>query len=376
MARHQNVKAAREKTRMIETVEVGRESLDKIRLAMDAMLGVREARKDPNVLAFRGIKEAYMFCTGDRDLSQVERGGLYRTSEAIAASDFPNVLLDSMTKRLIQDYAEYAINDRLDMLYDAVPLGDYKTQNRIRMGYLSDLSTVAEAGPYTELAKPTDEKITYAVAKRGNVVTISEETIRNDDTGKIAQYPARLARAGRHTLASFISNLFITPPNYIPDGVAWFHASHTNLGAAALSAAELDVRSIALAKQSEKDSTNRLGLQLYGLMVPVDLRPTALDINGVNAVGNHFYQYFGANNERIIINPLLTDVNDWYGFGDPAVAPFLEIGFLDGYRTPQIFIANLETLGTQFTNDQIQYKVKYVFGGAPLDFRGVFKEVV
>ncbi len=361
---------------MIETVEVGRESLDKIRLAMDAMLGVREARKDPNVLAFRGIKEAYMFCTGDRDLSQVERGGLYRTSEAIAASDFPNVLLDSMTKRLIQDYAEYAINDRLDMLYDAVPLGDYKTQNRIRMGYLSDLSTVAEAGPYTELAKPTDEKITYAVAKRGNVVTISEETIRNDDTGKIAQYPARLARAGRHTLASFISNLFITPPNYIPDGVAWFHASHTNLGAAALSAAELDVRSIALAKQSEKDSTNRLGLQLYGLMVPVDLRPTALDINGVNAVGNHFYQYFGANNERIIINPLLTDVNDWYGFGDPAVAPFLEIGFLDGYRTPQIFIANLETLGTQFTNDQIQYKVKYVFGGAPLDFRGVFKEVV
>jgi hypothetical protein len=358
------------------TVSVGLDTRDKVQLAMDAMLGVKEARKDPNVRPFRGIQEAYIHCTGDRDLSLVGRGGLYRVSEAIAAADFPNVLLDSMTKRLIQDYAELAINDQLDMLYTAVTLSDYKTQNRIRMGYLPDLSSVAEAGPYTEIAKATDEKITYAVAKRGNVVTISEETIRNDDTGKIAQYPARLARAGRHTLAAFISAFFSSPPTYIPDSVALFHATHTNLGAVALSAAELDVRSIALAKQSEKDSTNRLGLRLFGLMVPVDLRPTALDINGVNAVGNHFYQYFGANNERIIVNPLLTDVNDWYGFSDPAAAPFLEIGFLDGYRTPQIFIANLATQGTSFTNDQIQYKVKFVFGGAPIDFRGIFKEVV
>ena len=78
----------------------------------------------------------------------------------------------------------------------------------------------------------------------------------------------------------------------------------------------------------------------------------------------------------IIVNPLLTDSNDWYGGCFPSSAPFLEIGFLDGYQMPQIFIANLPTQGTQFTNDQLQIKAKFVFGGKPIDFRGTFKEVV
>jgi hypothetical protein len=362
--------------RATATVGMGRESLDKIQLAMDAMLGVREAQKDPKVRAFRGIKEAYMFCTGERDLSQVGNGGLYRVSEAIATTDFPNILLNSMTKRLTQDYAELALSDQLGVLYANSRLGDYKPQDRVRMGYIGDLATVAEAGPYTEITKPTDEKITYQVVKKGGILTISEETIRNDDLGTVLTFSARLARAARHTLAAYITAFFTTPPNYDPDGVAWFHATHANLGSAALSSAELDARKVALYKQSEKDSTNRLGLRLWGIMVPPDLEPTARQINNNMSGTNNWYQQFGANGERIIVNPLLTDVTDWYYFCDPSIAPFLEIGFLDGYQTPQIFIADLATQGTQFTNDQIQYKVKFVFGGKPIDFRGVGKEVV
>jgi hypothetical protein len=356
-------------------IEVGRNSQDKIQLAMDAMLGVREAKIDRNTRPFRGLREAYVLITGDRDL-QFDRGGFLRTSEAIATSDFPNILLSSLTKKLIQDYAEYQIVPGLEKLYVTANLGDYKTQDRVRMGYLSDLPTVAEAGPYTELTKPTDEKISYTIGKRGGLLTISEETIRNDDLGKIAQFPNRMARAARHTLATFVSNFFITPPNYDPDGLAWFHATHANLGSTALASTELDARAIALAKQSEKDSGNRLGLPLEWIMIPVDLRPTAMQINRNQSGTNNWYQKFGANEENVIVNPLLTDVTDWFYGCFPATAPFLEIGFLDGYDTPQIFLANLPTQGTQFTNDQLQYKVKFVFGGKPIDFRGVGKEVV
>ena len=79
------------------TVEVGRNSLDKVRLAMDGMLGVREARSS-GIRPFRGLKEAYIFCTGDAFCENVDRGGLYLTSEAIATTDFPNILLNSLTK--------------------------------------------------------------------------------------------------------------------------------------------------------------------------------------------------------------------------------------------------------------------------------------
>jgi hypothetical protein len=357
------------------TVEVGRDTRDKVQAAMDAMFGVKEAAGDRNVRAFRGIKEAYIVCTGDRDIS-FDRGGFYRVSEAIVAADFPNILLNSMTKKLIQDYNELAIADALNVLYTRATIGDFKTQDRVRMGYLSDLSTVAEAGVYTEMTKPTDEKISYAVSKKGNLVTISEETIRNDDLRKVTEFPGRMARAARHTLAAAITTPFITPPNYDPDGLAWFHATHNNLGATALSSAELDARKIILYKQSEKDSLNRLGLRLWGIMVPADLEPTARQINNNQTGTNSWYQMFGADGERIVVNPLLTDVTDWYYYCDPTIAPFLEVGFLDGFDTPQIFLANLPTQGTQFTNDQLQYKVKFVFGVKPIDFRGVGKEVV
>ena len=367
-------------------VQVGIEPVDKIQLAMDAMFGVKEngqklyaAHADKPLLSgkvkpFRGIREAYEICTGDRDC-KLQGGGFYRVSEAIATTDFPNILLNSLTKKLIQDYDEYNFLPGLEKLYTATTLGDYKPQDRVRMGYLGDLPTVNEAAAYTELTKPTDEKITYTPAKKGGLLTISEETIRNDDLGKIAQFPGRLARAWRHTLATFVSNFFITPPNYDPDGVAWFNAAHgSNTGVVALSSAELDARAILLAKQAEKDSGNRLGLTLDWIMIPIDLRPTAMQINRNMTGTNNWYNKFGDNEENIIVNPLLTDTNDWYG--GSFSAPFLEIGFLDGYQTPQIFIANLPTQGTQFTNDQLQYKVKMAFGGKPIDFRGVFKEVV
>jgi hypothetical protein len=348
-------------------------STDKCQLAMDGLFGVKEARSS-GVAPFRGIRQAYGYCTGDFDLRLLDSGGLYRTSEAIATTDLPNILLNSLTKKLIQDYEEWQVVPGLERLYTTTRLTDYKPQDRVRLGYLSDLPTVAEAGPYTELTKPTDEKITYTIVKKGGLITISEETIRNDDLGKVMGMTQRLARAARHTLASFVTNFFTTPPAYDPDALAWFHATHNNLGVTALSSSELDARAILLAKQSEKDSGNRLGLTLDWIMVPIDLRPTAMQINRNMLATNNWYAKFGQNEENIIVNPLLTATATWYGGTMPNNAPFLEIGFLDGYETPQIFLANLPTQGTQFTNDQLQFKVKFVFGGKPIDFRGVFKD--
>jgi hypothetical protein len=206
------------------TVLVGRETIDKVQLAVDGMLGVKAALADKTVKPFRGIKEAYMLITGDRELS-FGAGGFHRVTAAIASSDFPNILLSSLTKKLIQDYAEVGMGG-LDQVFSTVSLGDYKTQDRVRMGYIGDLATVNEAAAYLEITKPTDEKIQYAATKRGGLLTISEETIRNDDLGKIAQFPSRLARSARRTLKQFITNFFVNNPAFDPDSVAFFHATH------------------------------------------------------------------------------------------------------------------------------------------------------
>jgi hypothetical protein len=358
-------------------VSVGLDSVDKLQLAMECALGVKEAA-GKGVPAFKGLRQAYITITGDHDLSRLHAGGFsghMLASEAVVTGDFPSLLLNSMTKRLLQDYAELSI-DGLEMLYTKANIADFKLQDRVREGYFSELPIVAEAGPYTEAAYATDERVNYAVQKRGNLLTVSEETIRNDDLGAIARFPGRLARAGRQTLRSYITSFFATNPAYQVDSVSWFNAGHSNLGAAVLSQDALIAAEIALMIQTEKDSGEPLGLSMDWLMVPPQQAATARQINQTNTAGsNAFFQRFGVNNERIIVNEKLTDTNDWYYGTKQENAPFLEIGFLDGIEQPQIFLANQPTIGTQFTADELQYKVKFVFGGAIIDYRGIGKNV-
>jgi hypothetical protein len=359
-------------------VIVGHDSVEKLGIAMECSLGVKESM-GKGIPAFKGLKQAYITITGDHDLSRLHAGGFsghMLASEAVVTGDFPNLLLNSMTKRLLQDYAEMEI-DGLEMLYDAVNIADFKLQDRVREGYFQELPIVGESNPYTEATYPTDERVNYAVQKRGNLLTVSEETIRNDDLGAIARFPGRLARAGRWTLKNYITSFFASNPAYMADAVAWFNAGHNNLGAVALSQDALIAVEIALLIQTEKDSGEPLGLSLDWLMVPPQLAATARQINQTNTAGsNAFFQRFGVNNERIIVNEKLTDDNDWYYGTKQENAPFLEIGFLDGIKQPQIFLANQPTIGTQFTADELQYKVKFVFGGAIIDYRGVGKNVV
>jgi len=356
------------------------DSADKLTLACEAALGVKESM-NKGVPAFRGLREMYVAITGDHDLAKLTGGGGFSgtrmlASEAVITGDFPNILLNSMTKRLLQDWAELAL-DGLGNLYTKQSISDYKLQDRVREGYFGELSSVTEGDAYTEISYPTDELVTYQVSKYGNLLSISEETIRNDDLGAIARFPGRLARAGRWTLKNYITNFFKNNPNYTADSVAWFNAGHYNLSTVALSQDSLIADEVALLTQTEKDSGEPLGLPLDWLMVPPALAATARQINQTNTAGsNAFFQRFGANNERIYVNEKLTDVTDYYYGTNQNNAPFLEMGFLDGIENPQIFLANQPTIGTQFTMDELQYKVKMVFAGAIIDFRGVGKHVV
>lgn len=368
------------------------DSGDKMALAMEAAIGVKDSM-GKGVPAFRSLREAYTTITGDYDLARLSGGAGFSgqrmlVSEAVLTADFPNILLNSMTKRLLQDWAELAL-DGLANLYTKQSISDFKQQDRVREGYFGELPIVGEGGlgdagntgngtqSYLEVARPSDEHIFYTLQKRGGMLSISEETIRNDDLGAISRFPGRLARAGRWTLKNYITSFFVNNPNYSADTVAWFNAAHANLGSAALSQDSLILAEIALLTQTEKDSGEPLGLPLDWIMVPPALAATARQINQTNTAGsNAFFQRFGVNNERIYVNEKLTDTNDWYYGTKQENAPFLEIGFLDGIENPQIFLANQPTVGTQFTMDELQYKVKMVFNGAIIDFRGVGKNVV
>ena len=63
-----------------------------------------------------------------------------------------------------------------------------------------------------------------------------------------------------------------------------------------------------------------------------------------------------------IVAPWNTSASKWWLVGDPADCEGLEVGFVGGRDSPELFLQDDPRMGTVFTNDQISYKVRFEFG--------------
>lgn len=49
---------------------------------------------------------------------------------------------------------------------------------------------------------------------------------------------------------------------------------------------------------------------------------------------------------------------------------------MDGNEEPELFIQDNPTAGSVFTNDQITYKIRHIYGGAIIDYRAFQGSIV
>ena len=368
-------------------IQVVQDQGERMQIALDRLFGVKAGPDgtpyDASVPAFSGIREAYISLTGDRDLLWIPRASV-RVTEEWNSTGFANALGNTLHRRMIQDY--FAIDYGLDLLIPEgephrLALRDFRTHEVVRVGYLGDLPQVdPEAVDWPEIAAPTDEKATLTAIQFGGIVTVTRKHVINDDIGTVAKVTARLGRAARRTLARRVFNWLINNPN-IYDGVAFFHATHNNLGSTALSANEINVVRQAMRDQTEKDSGEKLGISPHILVVPHALEGTARQENERDYVDGSFTPnpvrfQFGAASERIVVSPLLTDANDWYVFASPREVQTFQLGFLQGREEPELLLADNELVGKTFSSDRIQYKVRHEYEVTVVDFRGAYKEAV
>ena len=364
--------------RVMETgrVKVTREPEEKLQMALDRLFGLPV--EDTGVPAFHGIREAYVAYTGDGEVTGAVSPHV-RVREDYTTAGFPNALGNTLRRMLLRDYREQDYGIGLIAQFSSVP--DFRTQERVRVGYFGDLPTVdTEAADYLELTAPTDEKASYSVVTFGGLGTVTRKAIINDDIGIVPQIVGRLGRSARRTLAQRVFDLMINN-GLIYDSLAWFHATHGNLGSTALSAAELDVVRTAMRNRTEKDSGKKLGIGPHVLVVPHELEGLARQENERQYTDGSFTPnrvrfMFGQQSERVIVSPLLSDANDWYVFANVQEAPTVEVGFLQGQQEPEFFLADNPTATAVFTSDKIRYKVRHEHESVVIDFRGAYKEAV
>lgn len=331
----------------------------------------------------QSFKEAYGDITGDRRVTgRLENCDPVRLREALGdtvfresldSASFGNVLGNAITRRMIADYRDMGQYDVWRNLADVVPLSDFRTNERTRYGGYGDLPVVPEGDPYQAMGSPTDEKATYKPEKRGGTEDVTLEMIRNDDVGTIRRIPTKLSRSAKRTLAKFVLDFIRANPT-IYDGLALFHASHGNLGAVALDAAGVSAGRLAMLKQTELNTADRIGIGPAHIWVPADLQETATNLFARTTNNDKSF----LQNLNLQVNPVWywTDTNDWALSADKMDVASVEIGFLDGNQEPELFIQDNPTVGSMFSHDKLTWKLRHIYGGNVLDFRGLWKSVL
>ncbi len=377
-----------------ERPEIGSQitEAEKIQVAFDLMfedsqikmLSDTERTRFADVKAFSSIREAYARATGDpsvsgagtANLGQIrvsEHAPVGRITEAdTTTASFSYLLGTSMNKRLLKDYQAWPAE--WIRFCTVVPIKDFKQQTRVRLGAFGSLSTVAEDTAYSTISL-SDTAATYVPTKRGNLVTVSRETIVNDDLFAIKQIPTKLAVAAAYTLAEFVYAFLSSNPN-IYDGSALFTsgAPHSNLASNALSSAAMQTGVTAMREQTNF-AGKRIGLRPKYLIVPPELEFTAMVVTKSAGIPG------SANNDinpmlgyvTPIVSPQLSNAVHWYFAADPNVVDTIEIGFVGGQVNPALFIQDQPLFGLNFTQDVVSYKCRHEYGGAVMDYRGLYQ---
>lgn len=357
-------------------VQMGQDSIDKAKKRLDDFFDT-----DKPAVSF---KECYIDLTGDTKVTG-RLNEAVRLRESVSSGTFDQILGDSITRRMQKLYVESALQNWKGIVADVVPLSDFRLQRRMRLGGYGNLPTVGEGQPYTALTSPTDEEATYSPAKRGGTESITLEAIKNDDIGVIRRIPQLLARAAAHTIHEFVWDFFATNAN-IYDSVALAASGHNNYTTSALSETALKAQRLLMTRQTDMSSGKRLGLAPKYLIVPGDLEELSFQLTNSDkmlpdsSLASTAAPAAPSFVRKLNITPLTigywTDVNNWWLVGDINDTPLLEVGFLDGNEQPDLFVQDMPNVGSMFSNDRITYKIRHIYGGGVLDYRGIAGAIV
>lgn len=376
------------------SIEVGQTSADKLGDAVEGMISGTDVNKTPRFKSFKeafckmenvsfftpGLTEKVWQSIKDGTTSYNRKKAL---KEAVTISGLGEVLGDRLHKHMVQEYNALGLDD-WKKIVTITEASDFLTNRATRLGgYGTNMPTVNEGAAYTALTSPTDEEATYTMAKRGGLESLSWESVKSDNLKALQLIPKRLARGAANTLYQFVFELINPATNAaIYDAATLYHATHgANLRTAALSWTEFDAVTLVMNDQTAYNEANFFVMnQPKYIVIPNELRRTAFEIaNSVNTAQdartetvNNMYSKM---NLEVIQVPYWTDNNNWCTVADPKLSPGIEIGFLDGNQEPEI-LQEVAGTGSDFTNDQIRYKLRHVYGGAVTDFRPFVGNVV
>lgn len=249
----------------------------------------------------------------------------------------------------------------------AQDLNDFKVATRYRLTMNGTLTKIGATG---EIKGTTfgEESWTNQLNTYGTLLTLSRQTMINDDLDAFMQVPRQLGRQSALTVEELVFTNLLANAN-TSDGNAFFSAGHNNYKSGAGSALTTSpISSLTDAVTAFRKQTDSAGKPIVltpkYLLVPPELMPVAEQVykNQNLAVfnvttgsaklvpsENPFRNLYEPITSPYLSNAVISGYSTtaWYLLADPADVPMMSVGYLRGQRTPTVDQGqtDLDTLG-------------------------------
>ena len=317
-------------------------------------LGVRVVDMARELLTVRGIP------AGRLSPAQV-------IERAHSTSDFPNLLANTGNRVLRAAYQ--AAPSGVKAIARPATAVDFRAKYLLALGEAPELLKVNEGGEFTR-GTMAEGKESYSLSTFGRIFSISRHALVNDELGAFADILRRFAASAIELEAKQLASLLASNPA-MDDGVAVFHANHSNLAGTggALSVATLGAGRSAMRLQKGYGGSTPINATPRFLLVPAALETSAEQLlttiyAATTATANPF-----SNRLELVVDPRLDaySTTAWYLAADPTVVDGIEYSYLESDRGPVV-----ETRAG-FDVDGVEVKCRLDFGAGFLDHRGLYK---
>jgi len=307
-------------------------------------------------------------------------------TETQTTQHFPNYFGDALSRAFYPDY-NYDVGSWVNYTYaDTAP--DFRDVSRFRM---SEPGTLYQRREKQQAAAThiAEVEINYGAEAYARQFDVSWQTLMNDDLGKIAETPMRMANAARRWLDEWVSALYdnaTTQAALIALGAVYG-------GTGRLTAANLAIGLNAMMQRTDV-SGNQMNINRVHLVVPKILQIQAADIlqdvlQYGGAGGNVLGQFVASVQVDPYIGFTVPNV-PWYLFADPMEIPTVTVLRMQGWPGPVVSrkLSDIEIISGSapaayrlgdFATGNIEFTVQDIIGGwddatyvGVTDFRGIY----
>ncbi len=369
-ARRQMFELKAEQTKGIkagfESLSFGVEEVEKRRVAMSQVLLHRstpEVFKLEDGNPYRGMRlldlareclEEAGIKTKGMPAAKIAREALMNTT-----SDFPQVV-DNVVSRTLRRTYELA-PPTFPAFCRRSTVSDFREKAIVALGDVK-LLDVLESGEYKETSFNHNEE-RYKISKFGRIISVTLESIVNDDLDIMTRVPEVLGAAAVRLESDIVYNLLNSNPK-MSDDKQLFCTEHGNVGAGDV----LDVAGLEKATEAMFSQKTETGAAL-------NLMPKNLLVGAKNLAAGRKYTSsdYQPAKQADINTAIMTPIAEaripgskWFVTADPLQIDTIEYAYLDGYDAPTVVTSR------GFEVDGLRIKISHFFGAGVIDFRGLW----